>query len=205
MVDLPRLMLLTDRVAATGRGRSLKETVRLSVLGGATAVLLREKDLPSAHRQRLSCELAPLLGGGRLGIASDVDLAAEQPRPWVHLAQRDAMFDRSFEAMVGRSCHNAQEVRRARIEGCDYVTVSPVELTASKPGYGPALGEAGLRAIADEAGVMPFWVLGGVTPNNVERWVTAGARGVAVMGGVMGAPDPADATSSYLHALGAHR
>lgn len=206
MIDLPPLIVLTDRHAAARHQRSLHETVRLTLLAGATAVLLREKDLAVAERRALADELTPLLhaGGARLGIASDRTLAAEQRRPWVHLAQRDACFDRSFDALVGRSCHNAAEVRQARNEGCDYVTISPVELTDSKPGYGPALGEAGVRELADVAGDMPFWVLGGVTADNAERWLVAGARGIAVVSGVMGAADPASATSSYLHALGAH-
>ncbi len=35
----------------------------------------------------------------------------------------------------------------ASAEGCDYVTVSPVFPSASKPGYGPALGASGLAAL----------------------------------------------------------
>ena len=207
MTDLPPLILLTDRHAAARHHRSVEETVRLAVLGGATAVLVREKDLPAPDRQKLATALTSLLpsDSGRLGIASDVALAANQPRPWVHLAQRDVPVDRSSPVLVGRSCHTANEVRLARDEGCDYVTISPVDITDSKPGYGPALGADGVRCLVHEAGDMPVWVLGGVTPDNVDQWLCAGARGIAVMGGVMGAVDPHEATVLYLHALGARR
>ena len=62
--------------------------------------------------------------------------------------------------------------------------------TASKPGYGPALGldglAAGCRAVPD----LPVIALGGVTPGRARQCVDAGAAGVALMGAVMGAGDP---------------
>ena len=49
--------------------------------------------------------------------------------------------------------------------GADYVTVSPVFLTDSKPGYGPALGLDGLaKAVAAAKG--PVVALAGITPAN---------------------------------------
>jgi len=72
--------------------------------------------------------------------------------------------------------------------GADYVTVSPVFLTVSKPGYGPALGTDGLaRIVARVAG--PVIALGGVTAANAASCRAAGAQGVAVMGEVMRAAD----------------
>jgi thiamine-phosphate pyrophosphorylase len=63
-------------------------------------------------------------------------------------------------ALLGRSCHDPAEVTAAA--GCDWVTVSPVNLTASKPGHGPALGPAGLAACIDAPGAPPVYALGGL-------------------------------------------
>ena len=72
---------------------------------------------------------------------------------------------------------------------------SPVFLTASKPGYGPALGLDGLaRIIAQVPG--DIVALGGITPENAAACLAAGARGIAVMGEVMRAADP-QATVEY--------
>ncbi|MGH3746690.1 MAG: thiamine phosphate synthase, partial [Micromonosporaceae bacterium] len=103
-------------------------------------------------------------------------------------------------AIVGRSCHDAAEVDSAVTEGLDYVTVSPVFATASKPGYGPALGVDALRAVCHRF-PMPVYALGGVTAANAGDCVAAGSAGVAVMGGVMRAEDPATATAELLAAL----
>lgn len=70
------------------------------------------------------------------------------------------------------------------------MTLSPVWETASKPGYGPALGVEGLAAAVAAVPGLPVYALGGIGPGRVAACVEAGAVGVAVMGAVMGAVDP---------------
>ncbi|MGY1839311.1 MULTISPECIES: thiamine phosphate synthase [unclassified Modestobacter] len=192
MTSLPRLLVLTDRAQCAG---SLVGAVAAAVAAGARAVVLREKDLPAPERERLAGELAALLApvGGLLVTAGP------GPGDAVHLAARDA-FPGPRPALVGRSCHDAVEVAQAAAEGCDWVFVSPVNPTASKPGYGPALGLPGLARLA--AGAPPVYALGGITPADVTGCLAAGAHGVAVMGAVMREPT---AVREYLAALGRPR
>ncbi|MGH6945073.1 MAG: thiamine phosphate synthase, partial [Geminicoccaceae bacterium] len=84
----------------------------------------------------------------------------------------------------------------------DYVTLSPVVASASKPGYGPPLGAAG-RAGAVATSTVPIVALGGITAANVTECLAAGAAAVAVMGAVMTADDPEAATASLVRALDA--
>jgi thiamine monophosphate synthase len=134
-VTLPPLLVLTDRTQARA---PLPEVVAAAVAAGARAVVLREKDLPLPQRAALADELAALLEpvGGLLVWAG---LAGSTGRRAVHLSAADA-FPAVRPPLVGRSCHDAAEVARAAAEGCDWVFVSPVHATASKPGHGPALG-----------------------------------------------------------------
>lgn len=74
--------------------------------------------------------------------------------------------------------------------------VSPFAATASKPGYGPALGPAGLAALVP--GGPPAYALGGVRPDDVRACLAAGAHGVAVMGPLMRDPQLA---AAYVAAL----
>jgi thiamine monophosphate synthase len=191
-VTLPRLLVLTDRT----RSRSaLRDTVAAVVEGGARAVVLREKDLPEPERDQLADQLRAVLDpvGGLLIRAGTgpaaVHLAARQPFPPVR------------PGVVGRSCHDAAELARAHEEGCDYVTVSPLHLTASKPGYGPPLGASGLAALVAALpgpGAPLVLALGGVRPSDVAACRAAGAHGVAVMGALMRDPG---LVGSYLGAL----
>jgi thiamine-phosphate pyrophosphorylase len=86
--------------------------------------------------------------------------------------------------------------------GADYVTISPIFLTDSKPGYGPALGLDGLRA-AVAAAPGPVVALAGIGATNAAACVAAGASGVAVMGEIMRAGDPEATVRALIDALSA--
>jgi thiamine-phosphate diphosphorylase len=188
-----RLLLLTDRTQTPGR--PLVEVVGDAVAGGARAVLLREKDLPPAARAALAATLAAVLRpvAGTLLVASSGAAAADG----VHLAADDP-FPTPRAALVGRSCHRVVELANAAAEGCSYATLSPIFASASKPGYGPTLGES---ALGDPP--LPVYALGGVTASNAGRCLAAGAAGVAVMGAVMRADDPARVVAELLDAISA--
>ncbi len=177
-MTMPPLLVLTDRAQCT---RPLIDIVTEAVEAGARAVVLREKDLSKGRRTELAEHLRTVLApvGGVLIIAGARGAA-------VHLSASDA-FPAPPPSLVGRSCHNAPEVRAAGEEGCDYVTLSPVFATASKPGYGPALGVSGL-AVLTAIATSPVYALGGVDPPDVADCLAAGASGIAVMGPLMRTP-----------------
>jgi thiamine-phosphate pyrophosphorylase len=95
-VNLPRLLVLTDRSQATV---PLRDAVAAAVDGGARAVVLREKDLPDDERDRLADRLRALLDpvGGLLIRAG---AGGSRGAPAVHLAARDPL-PRSRPALVG--------------------------------------------------------------------------------------------------------
>lgn len=200
---VPRLLVLTDRTQCEAAGRTLVDTVAVVAAAGAPAILLREKDLPVTERRRLAARLVETTAahGARLVVASDPDLAAAVGAAGVHLAADDPVPDPvpdTEELLLGRSCHDADEVAGAVADGLDYVTVSPVVATPSKPGYGPALGLDALATLAGGAAPVPVLALGGMTPATTRQVLAAGAHGVAVMGAVMGAADPAREVTQFL-------
>ena len=74
--------------------------------------------------------------------------------------------------------------------GADYATISPIFPTQSKPGYGPPLYLDGLKRVVGKV-TIPLVALGGVTAATALSCRRAGASGVAVMGTIMRASDPA--------------
>ncbi|MDA8295755.1 MAG: thiamine phosphate synthase [Actinomycetota bacterium] len=188
---LPRLLAVTE-TRLTG-GRPLGVVLEAAVSGGLRAVLVRDKHLAATERRRLVDTARSLLAprGGIVLVASDRDLGGDG----VHLAAGDP-FPRDAPGLVGRSCHSIAEVAKAAAEGCAYVTLSPVFSSRSKPGYGPALGTAVLSG-----GPIPVLALGGVDAANAASCVAAGAAGVAVMGALMGAEDPAACAAALVAAV----
>ncbi len=185
---LPRLLVVTDRTQAAG---PLADVVAEAVDAGARAVLLRDRDLPDDARAALAADLRAVLDpvGGLLVTAGAGGDGA------VHLAAAEPFPD-PRPALVGRSCHRAAELLQARAEGCDWTFLSPVHPTASKPGYGPALGVEGFARLRPLG--PPTYALGGVLPEHVPDLLAAGAAGVAVMGPVMRDPS---VVRDYLAAL----
>jgi thiamine-phosphate pyrophosphorylase len=180
-------MVVADVDVAGGR---LPFIVAAAVDHGARAVVLRARQTPPARQIVLASmawrALEPV--GGLLIVAGSGGEA-------VHLSSQQE-FPEPRPSLVGRSCHTADEVDRAVAEGCDYVFVSPVYPTASKPGYGPPLGREGLAALCRPG--LPVYALGGVLPEHIAECVQAGAYGVGVMGPVL--RDPTVVTA-YLAAL----
>lgn len=203
-MNLPRLIVVTDREASS---RPLTETIDAALTGGARAVLFREKDMHAAAREALAFEVAATVAGCDvlLLVASDGGLASRVAdrfpglRVGVHLATSDAAAPPSA-AIVGRSCHTAEELAAATAEAVDYVTLSPVAPSRSKPGYGPVLGVPGFTELAATTAV-PVYALGGVDASNAGDFLAAGAHGVAVMGALMGARDPVTATAAVVEAI----
>jgi thiamine-phosphate diphosphorylase len=184
------LVLLTDRRLASG---SLVRVVAAAVRGGVAWVILRERDLPYAERRALALTLRDLLPPGRLIVSGPDPLGADA----VHLAEADPL-PAAEVALIGRSCH---DVPRLSIE--DYVTLSPVYPTQTKPGYGPAIAPA---AAAELAGLVPWLALGGVdTADRAAACAVAGAQGIAVMGAIMRASDPERTARELAAGFGAAR
>jgi thiamine-phosphate diphosphorylase len=193
-VRLPRLLVLTDRRQAA---KPLVDVVAVAVDAGARAVVLREKDLADGERRALLAQLAPVVhaaGGLLLSAGRHLPGADGVHQP----SQGGPPPERA--GITGRSCHDAAEVRAAEVEGVDYVTVSPVHATASKPGYGPVLGLEGLAPLAGST-VLPVYALGGIDgPAAVSACRAAGAYGVAVMGAIMRACRPGPLVADLLAA-----
>lgn len=187
----PPLLVLTDRSQCVP---PLREVVAAAVDSGARAVVLRERDLPYDQRTRLADQLRDRLDSVG-GVLIHAGFAGASGADGVHLAAGEP-FPPVRPFLVGRSCHCVDELARAGAEGCDYVTLSPVFPSLSKPGYGPQLGLDGFASLVLSA--PPAYALGGVQPAGVPGCRAAGAYGVAVMGPVMRDPQ---LVAAYLAAL----
>jgi len=201
-LPVPPLLVISDRHQARW---PLEEVAKAVFAGGCRWFSLREKDLPPDKRRAL---LAALLAMGRrcgavVTAHEDVEAVLAVHAGGVHLpsgGSPEAARTRLPNALIGASAHSADEAAALLGAGADYVTVSPVFLTASKPGYGPALGVEGLaRIVAEVPG--PVVALGGITPANAGLCLSAGARGIAVMGEIMRAVDPQAIVESTLRAM----
>jgi thiamine-phosphate pyrophosphorylase len=202
----PPLLLVTDRRQAA---RPLDEILDAAFTAGCRWASLREKDLPPAAQVALAQGPRAVADrhGARLTLHGEAATAAAAGLSGVHLsAGSDAGAARALlgrRALIGISIHSVAEARALDPDVVDYAVAGPAFPTASKPGYGPELGPAGIRAMVETSRV-PILAIGGIAAARVGETMRAGAAGIAVMGSVMRAGDPAGEVRALLAALDAH-
>ena len=201
----PPLLVISDRGQAK---RPLAEIAVAAFRGGCRWFSLREKDLPAAERRALLGELVALgrSFGATVTVHDDIEAAAACRAGGVHLpggGDPAAARRRLPKRLIGVSAHTPEGAVAQLATGADYATLSPIFLTASKPGYGPAVGLEALAAAACLARG-PIVALGGVGEDNVNACLRAGARGIAVMGEVMRAADTETTVRRLLAVMAAY-
>ena len=199
----PPLLLVTDRSQAR---LPLADIVAHACAGGCRWVSVREKDLPAGEQIALARKLAPIAQrySARLTLHGDHDLARTAGVDGVHLsATGNAAVARATlgpRGLVGISVHSAAEAAALDPRTVDYAIAGPAYLTASKPGYGPALGADGFAAIC-QATPVPVLAIGGIEAEKIGEVIKAGVAGVAVMGSVMRSAEPENTIKDLLGAL----
>ncbi len=201
---LDPLYLITDRNAPPSG--DFLSALEAALSGGVRFVQFREKDLPVDERLKLGREVTSLAnehdacllvnGGAELANALDAD--------GVHLGKGtvsvSAVRAGGYKGLIGYSAHSGEEAARAFSEGADFVTLSPVFPTNSKFSSGPVLG---LDKFEHELAVAggTVYALGGVGAENASSCIERGAHGVALIGAILAADDPARAAREVRAAL----
>jgi thiamine-phosphate pyrophosphorylase len=197
----PPLLVITDRRQAA---LPLAEVVAAALAGGCRWISLREKDLLEGEQVAWAEKLAPLAHrfGARLTVHGDI--AAASVLDGVHLPEggdaRAARDRLGPEKLIGLSIHTPKQASAADPAVLDYLVAGPVYESASKPGYGPALGAKGLAEFT-RATPLPIIAIGGIDAGNIAEVMQAGVAGAAVMGGVMRAFDPAQTVRELIAAF----
>ncbi len=198
-------MLITDR--ARLRGRTLAEVASPAAEGGAHAVQIREKDLSTAELYELAAPLhAALRGRALLLVNGRIDVALAIGADGVHFPERGLPAKKARDlvkdvCLLGRSVHSVKAALTAEADGADYVQVGPIYETTSKPGVTPA-GLDLVTAVRDAVRI-PVVAVGGIDATNAADVIAAGADGVAVIGAIMDAGDPAGAARELRAAVDA--
>jgi thiazole tautomerase (transcriptional regulator TenI) len=96
---------------------------------------------------------------------------------------------------IGKSVHSVDEARLAEDEGADFLIFGHIYPTDSKPGL-PSKGVDLLRQVTWNVS-LPVIAIGGIKPENTREILRNGAKGIAVMSGVLDAENPVLAAKAY--------
>ena len=201
-----RLIVITDDGLAAPR--DVETVVRAALEAGAPAVQLRAKGVGAGELLERARRLRRLTAdaGALLFVNDRLDVALAAGADGVHVGPTDLPLEAVRRAvpndfLVGVSTDDPEEARRAEAAGADYVGCGAVFGTSTKDVGDEAIGTDGLDRVARAVSI-PVVGIGGVTPERAPAVAATAASGVAVVGAVMAAADPADAVRRLLAAFG---
>lgn len=183
---------LPDRMLITGPD-PLTPTLFLDRLeralnGGVRLVQLRAPGLEDAAYQSLAVAVRECcLGhGARLLLNAPPETALAMPGVGLHLSSRrlGVLRERPLgeDRLVGASCHDALELRRAVRLGLDYALLSPVGPTPTHPEAQP-LGWERFRQLVEPL-PLPVYALGGLGLGDIPQAKHCGGQGIAAIRGL---------------------
>lgn len=181
----------------------LTRATELALRGGARVIQYRDKNGVPDVRLRQTRALVALCTefGVPLIVNDDVDLAARVGAAGAHLGREDLTVGEARNrlgggAIIGVSCYNEFErAVAAQAAGADYVAFGSFFPSRTKPTAVRASGQL-LRKAKNELHV-PVVAIGGITPDNGDRLIAAGADALAVIDGVFNQSDIDTAARRY--------
>ena len=200
VVGRPHLHLVTARVPALG------DAIAAAVRGGIDSVQLRDRDAGAAELYAITREVVARAVGVGVFVNDRADVARAAGASGVHVGSRGLPVAAARAVLgsaqqVGVSVHSVDEAIAGARAGADYLIFGHVFATPSHPGE-PGRGVAALRAAVDAVDV-PVLAIGGIDAARVAEMLATGCAGVAVIGAILGRPDPERAARSLRAALDA--
>jgi len=200
-----RLYAVTDRSQVPGGG--LAGLVSLLAGAGLKGLQLREKDLKESQLVELASAIRPAMEvhGVQWMLNGPVSAVSAAGASGIHLSSsvdvRPARARLGQSILIGKSIHSLPEAGSAVEDGADFLLFGPVFDTPSKWVFGPPQGIERLREVCESVDI-PVYAVGGISPERAAECLKAGARGVAVISGLMTAKDPVEALKKYGRELG---
>jgi thiamine-phosphate pyrophosphorylase len=189
------LYLVTDR--ALSLGRTNLEVIAAAVEGGVTLVQFREKEASTRDFYEEGLKIGDFLRARNIPLIINdrIDIALALDADGVHLGQEDlpvAVARKMLGAgkIIGASVFTVFEAETAEAEGADYLGLSPIFVTSTKPELVEQIGIEGIPPIRQAVG-LPLVGIGSMNRTNAFEAVRAGLDGVAVVSAICSQLEPA--------------
>ena len=165
-------------------GERILEIARAAAVADIDMVQFRDKHSSDRDFFSLATRLKKIFNRKKAFIINDrVDIAMVLDADGVHLGQDDlgpkqARKIISSGKILGLSCHNFTQVKKAKAQGLDYIGVGPIFDTPLKKNYKVA-GLDLIKKVQANTDI-PFFAIGGINLSNLGCITALGARRIAV-------------------------
>jgi thiamine-phosphate pyrophosphorylase len=197
--------------------------------GGADLIQLRAKNASQEEVRRMAEVILPVTRGAGVGLVINdhFDVAVEIGAEYCHLGQEDffgagwkhtvelplgerqgnssqkrPVESRGRRTGIGLSTHSPEQAGRALDARPDYIAIGPVYATGTKPQAKPVTLEYVRWAAANVK--IPWFAIGGITLENLDEVLGAGADRICVVSAILNSKDVAGACRSFRERLTIH-
>ncbi len=188
------------------KGRSHEDIAAQMLEGGARIIQLRDKTmskkelLPVAQRLKSLCAENDAL----FIINDQLDIALAADADGLHLGQDDLPVKVArrllpIDKIIGCSVTNVAQAVVAESDDADYIAVGAIYPTPSKEEI-DVVGPEAVKAIKKEIS-LPLVAIGGITKDNAEAVLAAGADSIAIISAILQAESPKEATRQIIDKL----
>ena len=173
--------------------------------GGATLIQWRQKSGVGSGYNRTYAGLSAVVQDSvPLIVNVPWETAEKIHAAHIHLPEKSVSIATARKlvgpkALVGKSVRSVAGAIEAASEGADYLIAGTVFSSKSHPDLAPA-GLTFLESVC-RAVTIPVTAIGGITPENAESCIRAGASGVAVQSAFIESKEPASLASAYVKSM----
>ena len=167
--------------------------VSMAVACGVSVVQYRNKNAKAREMYEEAVRLREICRDTLFLINDRVDIALAVNADGVHLGQSDMPCGAARkllgeEKIIGITVHNLAEAVQAESIGADYLGVSPIFQTATKPDAGKPAGISLIEDIRANVDI-PLIAIGGIDHSNAIDVIRAGADGLCAISSVVAKED----------------
>jgi len=200
---LPRLYPIVDANCFATDAAMFRFVEELAFCG-VTLLQYRNKVATASRVLAQARELRHRFAGLTWIMNDRADLCVAANFEGVHVGQDDLSVEGArlvigHERQLGVSTHNLAQLRAADTTSADYIAIGPIFSTSSKRSPDPMVGVDGVRGARDLTR-KPLVAIGGITRQNCDSVMAAGADSVAVISDLL--DTPRQSAEDFLRRLG---
>lgn len=190
-------------------GRDPGKVTEQLIAGGVDIIQVRAKTEKSSKLLKLARAVVQAAKDSPVPVIinDNIEVAYETGADGVHLGQEDwaalPRHDRHQRLIgleiLGLSTHSLRQAQTSERDGANYIGVGPIFPTGTKPGRAP-VGVELVRQVSAHVAT-PFFAIGGITLDNLDSVLAAGATRIAVVSAILNTPDVAAAARKFKERL----
>jgi len=193
-LDSKSLLLYAITERAWLKGKTVAEAVEEAILGGATFIQLREKNLSYEEFLKTAIDVKAVTDKYNIPfiINDNVDIAVKVDADGAHIGQSDeeiktARKKLGADKIIGLSAGTVEEAVKAEQSGTDYIGVGAVFNTSTKLDADTVSFET-LKEICKTVNI-PVVAIGGISKNNALQLAGTGIEGICAVSAIFAQDD----------------